>query len=120
MTANREYVTYVLDLLEPVLPVRTNRFFGGVGISSGPAQFAMIMKNSLYFVVDDTTRPTYERAGMGAFSYVTKKGRIQVRRYFELPEEILLDPVELLSWARESIRIARDETRKKKKKPRRR
>jgi len=93
-------------MLEPIGPVRTTRFFGGVGVLSGTVQFAMVMGNSLYFVVDDSTRPKYEQAGMAPFSYMTKKGRVQVRRYYELPEEILTDPKLLQVWANESKRIA--------------
>jgi DNA transformation protein and related proteins len=106
MSASTEYTEYVLEMLEPIGPVHTGRFFGGVGILSGSVQFAMIMGNSLYFVVDDGTRPKYERAGMAPFSYTTKKGRVQVRKYFELPEDILTDPEQLRQWANESKRIA--------------
>jgi DNA transformation protein len=101
-----EYTEYILELLEPIGPVQTGRFFGGVGISNGFAQFAMIMGNSLYFVVDEDTRKKYEQAGMQPFSYMTKKGRIQVRRYFELPEDILTDPEQLRLWASEAMRVA--------------
>ena len=106
MTTSTQFADYVLELLESVGPVRTSRFFGGVGISRGDAQFAMIMGSSLYLVVDDSTRPKYENAGMAPFSYTTKKGRIQVRRYFELPEEILTDSDELRVRVRESIEVA--------------
>ncbi len=106
MTASTQFADYVLELLESVSPVRTSRFFGGVGISQGAVQFAMIMGSSLYLVVDDSTRSKYESAGMAPFSYTTKKGRIRVRRYFELPEEILTDPDELRMWVRESIKVA--------------
>ena len=106
MTTSTQFADYVLELLESVGSVRTSRFFGGVGISRGDVQFAMIMGSSLYLVVDDSTRPKYENAGMAPFSYTTKKGRIQVRRYFELPEDILTDPDELRIWVRESIEVA--------------
>ena len=113
MSASAEYTEYVLELLEPLGRVRTSRFFGGIGLSLGSAQFAMIMGNSLYFAVDDSTRPKYEKAGMVSFSYLTKKGRIQVRRYFELPEEILTDPQALKLWADESIQLVSKEKRLK-------
>lgn len=106
MSASAEYTEYVLELLEPLGRVRSSRFFGGVGLSIGNTQFAMIMGNSLYFVVDDSTRAKYEKAGMTAFSYLTKKGRVQVRRYFELPEEILTDAQALKQWAEEAIKLA--------------
>lgn len=106
MTASAEYTEYVLELLEPVGPVKTSRFFGGVGISRRSVQFAMIMGNSLYFVVDDNTRKKYEKSDMSSFSYTTKKGRVQVRKYFELPEEVLTDPEQLRLWTEESIQVA--------------
>ena len=106
LTASAEYTEYVLELLEPIGPVRASRFFGGVGISHGLVQFAMIMGSSLYFVVNDNTRQKYEKAGMTAFSYTTRKGRIQVRKYFELPEEVLTDTEQLRLWASESIQVA--------------
>lgn len=118
MSASAEYTEYVLELLEPLGRVRTARFFGGIGLSIGNVQFAMIMGNSLYFVVDDSTRPKYEKAGMAAFSYLTKKGRVQVRRYFELPEEILTDVQALKLWAADSIKLAARDKKPKSDKPR--
>ena len=66
----------------------------------------MIMGNSLYFVVDEDSRQKYEQAGMQPFSYLTKRGRVQVRRYFELPEDILTDSEQLRIWANEAIDVA--------------
>jgi len=65
----------------------------------------MIMGNSLYFAVDESSRKKYEQAGMQAFSYMTKKGQIQVRKYFELPEDVLIDHEQLLLWANEAIQV---------------
>ena len=106
MTASAEYTEYVLELLEPIGPVQTGLFFGGVGISCNSEQFAMIMGNSLYFAVDEDTRRKYEQAGMQPFSYMTKKGRVQVRKYFALPEDVLTDPEQLRLWAKESMQVA--------------
>ena len=62
----------------------------------------------------DTTRARYEAAGMKSFSYQTSTGRVQVRRYFELPEDVLSDPDELRVWARESMSAAaRNKTKTK-------
>lgn len=114
MTANAEYIDYILELLEPIGSVRTERFFGGIGISNGAVQFAMIMGNSLYFAVDENSRKKYEQVGMQPFSYMTKKGRVQVRKYFELPEDVLTDPEQLRLWAHEAMCVA-DKTKKPKK-----
>lgn len=107
MTApSAEFTEHILELLEPIGSVDAKRFFGGVGISNGFVQFAMLMGDSLYFVVDDETRAKYENAWMPPFSYLTKKGRVQVRRYFEVPEDILADPEQLQRWAKDAILVA--------------
>jgi DNA transformation protein len=111
MAATDEYTDYVLDHLASIGSVKPTRFFGGVGLSLESLQFAMIMDKSLYFAVDDATRPWYEAAGMQSFSYGTKKGRVQVRRYFELPEDVLSDPGELRLWVHEALRVA-EQTKK--------
>lgn len=107
MTApSTEYIEYILEHLRPISSLQTSRFFGGLGISNGFVQFAMMMGNSLYFVVDDGSRKKYEQAGMQAFSYMTKKGCIQVRRYYEVPEEVLTDSEQLRHWANEAMCVA--------------
>jgi DNA transformation protein and related proteins len=106
LSPSAEYTEYVLELLEPIGSLRTSRFFGGVGLYFNSVQFAMMMGNGLYFVVNETTRKKYEQAGMQPFSYMTKKGRIFVRKYFELPEDILTDSEQLRLWASEAIQVA--------------
>jgi DNA transformation protein len=64
------------------------------------------MNGRLYFVVDDRTRPGYEQAGSKPFSYATKRARVDVRRYFEVPCDASEDPLELLAKAREAILVA--------------
>lgn len=87
--------------------MRAQRFFGGVGLASGAVQFAMIMGNRLYFVVDERSRAKYEAVGMEPFSYATRKRRVRVRRYFEVPAGVLEEREQLAAWAREAIAAAR-------------
>lgn len=101
-----DYIEFVKDQLGSLRGVSTSRFFGGTGLSSEGTQFAMIMGGSLYFVVDDRTRPKYERMGSSCFSYDTKKGRVAVGKYYAVPAELLEDQEQLVSLARESIRVA--------------
>lgn len=62
--------------------------------------------DNLYFVVDDTTRRQYENLGAQPFTYTTKKGRVVVNRYFEVPDDVLAEPEILQRWAKEAIEIA--------------
>ena len=110
MTAGaNDYVEFVMDQLAPLRGITNGRFFGGVGLSFYGTQFAMIMSSSLYFVVDESTRSKYEEMGSSCFSYGTKKGRVEVRRYYAVPAELLKDQEQLIALARESIKVASSE-----------
>lgn len=111
---NSSYLEYIVDQLAPIGPLTTARFFGGTGLSSEGVQFAMLMEGTLYFVVSDATRPKYEAMGSRCFSYSTKNGRVQVRRYFEVPAEVVEEQPRLVALARESMLAARASTKSKK------
>ncbi len=97
---------HVLELLGPMGPVQTARFFGGIALKLHGRQFGMVMNRRLYLVVDDQTRPGYEQAGSKPFSYATKKARVEVRRYFEVPADAQEDPLKLLARARDALHAA--------------
>jgi DNA transformation protein and related proteins len=113
MSASKEFIEYIMELLEPIAAIEGSKFFGGYGIKSDSIQFAMIMGNSLYFVVNDKTRPKYAKLNKQPFSYTTKNGKRLVKRYFEVPEDLLEEQDALLEWARESIAVAKATSNKK-------
>jgi len=59
-SSSPDFITYIMELLEPISVIEGGMFFGGYGIKCQSVQFAMIMGNTLYFVVDDNTRAEYE------------------------------------------------------------
>lgn len=103
--ASSDYVEFVMDQLAS-LRVASGRFFGGTALSSAGTQFAMVMGNSLFFVVDDTTRPKYESMGSSCFSYSARKGRVDVRKYYAVPTDLIEDQEQLVALAKESIQAA--------------
>jgi DNA transformation protein len=103
MSASPEFIEYVRELFIPLGNLSEGKFFGGFAFKSGAKQFAMIMGNTLYFCVNDDTRPSYEAVGMEPFSYSTKKGLVQVRKYYSAPEELFEDHDKLIKWANEAI-----------------
>jgi len=113
--STKEYIEYVLELLEPINAITSGKFFGGQGVSCNSVQFAMIMGNALFFVVDDSTRGKYIDMGTECFWYTKKTGKVNVKKYHEVPGELFDDPPTLLEWARESIGIANKLNIKKKK-----
>lgn len=101
-----EFSEHVHDQLLMLGEVRRSRFFGGTGFKLGDLQFAMCMGDTLYFVVDEVTRPGYVEAGSGPFSYATSNGRRLVHRYYEVPGEVIEDGDALVEWARRSVAAA--------------
>ena len=101
-----EFAQFVLEQLDAIPDLSAGRFFGGSGIKSRSTLFAMIMGNALYFAVDDATRADYERLGSRCFSYGTKKGPVEVRRFLEVPGEVLEDRERLVTFAQGAIAAA--------------
>lgn len=83
--------------------------FGGVGIYSSTFFFALIADDVLYFKVDDSNRPDFERRDMGPFRPYGEDG--EVMQYFEVPADLLENPEELRSWAEKAVAVARRKRR---------
>jgi DNA transformation protein len=95
---------FVLDQLEDVGDVVPRSMFGGVGLYQQGVFFGIIAGDVLYLKVDDSTRPDYERAGMGPFiPYPERGGTMQ---YYAVPLAVLESAAELASWTRRAIRVA--------------
>ena len=99
------FADFVIDQLSAIGHLRRTRFFGGIGLTVDGAQFGVVMGNTLYFVVDDTSRPAYEKLGSTCFSYATRKGQVKVRRYFEVPAQALEESAQLVALANQAIDI---------------
>ncbi len=106
MSSSIEFIAYVKELFIPLGELKGGKFFGGFAFKSGAKQFAMIMDNTLYFCVNEQTRPKYINLAMQPFSYSTKKGIVNVKKYYSAPEELFEDQDELLKWAHEAIESA--------------
>lgn len=101
-----EFADFVLEQLHPLHGVNRKAFFGGVALYFQGTQFAMIMQNALYFVVDGTTRLKYVQMGSSCFSYLTKRGRVQVKKYHAVPHDTIENADALLALAQEAVAAA--------------
>jgi DNA transformation protein len=66
-------------------------------------QFAFVM-DSVYFRVDDASRPSYEDAGASPFTYRAAGREVVVRRYYSVPDDAFDSPGELCVLARRALR----------------
>jgi|SRR6516164_9745724 DNA transformation protein len=113
MSVSQGFLDLVQEQLERVAPVTTKRMFGGVGIYAEGLFFALIAEDRLYFKVDDSTRPDYERLGMEPFRPF---GEASAMGYYEVPVDVLEDVAQLEPWMRKAIAVA---TKAKRAKPKR-
>ncbi len=115
MAVSESYRTFVLEQLERVAPVTARRMFGGVGIYARGLFFALIAEDRLYFKVDDTTRPEFERLGMEPFR---PYGEDSAMGYYEVPADLLEDAIQLAPWVEKAIGVAAKASTRKPKRAR--
>lgn len=116
MPVTPTFRTFVLEQLRRAAPaIRDRSMFGGVGVYSGDAFFALLDDDVVYFKVDDTNRPHFEAQGMGPFRPFGPDG--EAMQYYEVPADLLEDMDTLTVWTEQAIAVAR-RARTRKPKPR--
>lgn len=103
MAFSKGYRDFVVEQLGRVAPVQSKSMFGGVGLYAEGFFFALIAEDRLYFKVDDTTRPDFERLGMEPFRPF---GEDSAMGYYELPADVLEDVEKLGVWMRKAVGVA--------------
>jgi DNA transformation protein and related proteins len=93
----------VLDRLAALGEVTSRSLFGGHGIYWREVIFGILFQERLYLKVDDGSREDYLARGMGSFR---PNERQTLKAYYEVPPEVWDDPEQLVSWAKEAIRVA--------------
>ncbi|HHJ19832.1 MAG TPA: TfoX family protein [Gammaproteobacteria bacterium] len=94
----KEFVNYVVDLMQLMGPVTARRMFGGHGLFLEGLMFALIADSTLYLKVDDLIGGDFEDRGLEPFSY-EKKGKTFKMSYYQAPEEALEEGEEMHQWA---------------------
>lgn len=75
--------------------------FGGHGLYQGNVFFGIVYGGRVYFKTDKKTAAKYERCGMSPFRPRPGQG---LKRYYEVPVDVIEDDNELVAWAREAIK----------------
>jgi DNA transformation protein len=97
------YLDFVLEQLAGVRRVTHRRMFGGVGLYSDDIFFAVLDNETIFFKVNDDTRPRYEKRKMPAFAPIP--GKPPMRGYYQVPSGVLEDADELTIWATEAVAV---------------
>src|SRR5882724_1840828 len=96
---------FVLDQLGALPELRARAMFGAHGLYAGDRFFGILDEGRLFFKTDAASAADYTARGMGAFTYESK-GKVMTMGYHEVPPDVLENALELMAWARKSIKIA--------------
>lgn len=114
--AEKEFVAYVVDLMQLIGPVYAKSMFGGHGIFLESLMFALVADSTLYLKADQENEIEFKSKGLEPFSYA-KQGKEYKMSYFQAPEESLEDAEVMRAWANSAysaaLRAASKKQRKK-------
>ena len=109
----KEFVTYLLDIMQCIGPASARRMFGGHGIFLNGLMFALVADSTLYLKADKETENDFKERDLEAFTYY-KKDKPYRLSYFRAPEEILENNDDMYVWANKAYQVAlRSNTRKR-------
>lgn len=102
---DKEYTSYIVELMQSIGPVSAKGMFGGHGIFLGGLMFGLIADSVLYLKADKKSENDFTEKGLEAFSYNKKDKKFKMS-YFQAPEEALEDSDEMNLWANKAYSAA--------------
>ncbi len=96
MSTSPEYTAYILDQLAEAGTITNRKMFGGVGVYVDGIFCAIISSSNIFYLrVGPNNIDDFTEAGMQKFP----GGKGAGMPYYEVPEDVLEDPVNLGKWA---------------------
>ena len=101
------------DLFDGIRGITSRAMFGGYGFYLNGSIFAIIADGRLYFKTDEAAMVDFKQRGSQPFRY-SAKDRTQVTMgYWELPEDIMEDRDELVTWVKRAAATSKKKKVKK-------
>jgi len=101
------FIEYLKDQMAPLGPIVSRRMFSGAGLYCDGVIFALILRDTLYFKVDEQNRANYQAEGLSPFRYQARGRMVEIGAYWRAPERLLDDADEMVEWARAALAAAR-------------
>jgi DNA transformation protein len=107
MVASDSFAEFLSEQLAPLGRVTMRRMFGKTGVFCSGLMFGMVTDDTLYFRVDDHNRAVFKEAESAPPLNYQKKGSTIDLSFWRVPERLLDEPDELVTWARAALAAAR-------------
>jgi DNA transformation protein and related proteins len=119
MAASADCLAFLEDQLRGLGHVTSRRMFSGAGLYCDGVIFALVLRDTLYFKVDDANREAYQAERLAPFRYAARGRMVEIGAYWQVPDRLFDDPEEMVAWARAAVAAGqRAEARQKKRKQR--
>jgi DNA transformation protein len=113
MVLSADFLEFLKDQLRGLGHITTRRMFSGAGLYCDGVIFALILRGTLYFKVDDGNRRAYQAEGREPFSYEVGGQKRTIGAYWQVPERLFDEPDEMIEWARGALAAGRRAAEKK-------
>jgi DNA transformation protein and related proteins len=113
VASSADFLEFLKDQLKGLGHVTSRRMFSGAGIYCDGVIFALVLRDTLHFKVDDGNRAAYQAEGLRPFSYEARGRLVEMGAYWGVPERLFDDPDEMVDWARAALAAGRRAAAKK-------
>lgn len=107
MVASAGFAEFLREQLAPLGRITTRRMFGKTGLFCRGLMLGIVSDDTLYLRVDDHNRAMFKEAEAAPPLRYLKKGVTIDLAYWRLPDRLLDEPDEFLTWARAALAAAR-------------
>ena len=106
MVVSDAVAEFLREQLAPVGHITMRRMFGKTGVFCDGVMLGMVTENTLYVRVDDQNRATFKEAESFPPLNYEKKGCTIDLSFWRVPERLIDEPKELVTWARAALEAA--------------
>jgi DNA transformation protein len=114
MVASDGFVEFLREQLAPIGRVTMRRMFGKTGVFCNGLMFGMVTDDTLYVRVDDLNKAVFKEAEAAPPLNYEKQGQTIDLAFWRVPDRLLDEPEELVTWARAALAAARRVAAKRK------
>ena len=107
MVASQGFAEFLCEQLAPLGRITVRRMFGKSGVFCSGLMLGMVTEDVLYLRVDEENKAVFEEASAVPPLNYKKGGRMIDLAFWRVPDRLLDEPDEFVTWARAALAAAR-------------